>query len=147
MSAISASCCLVPHAAVAFRGKLLLDGGLTDPMPEASQQRLPTVTVSVLAGDGVDVAPSEACGRRGWEEYEQSASAHEGQGKRNRVAEWRRQHPFLRYDVSWSNGRALFDASVMPTGRAQWRFEQGQLDGLRFLRAIGHDPPPPLSKD
>jgi hypothetical protein len=145
ITAISASCCLLPHAAVDFRGARLLDGGFSDPMPEACAascgKQLPTVTVSVLAGDGVDVAPGEASGRRGWQEGE--AETTPGMRGRARVAEWRRQHVFLRYDASGANASALLDAAVLPLRRAQWRFEQGRRDALTFLRAIGHDPPPP----
>jgi len=139
LRAISASCCLSPGG-VAFRGQRLLDGGLSDPMPEACAQAagrrgLPTITISIIAGDGVDVAPDEGMGRRG--------SVVEGEtGCRRRVAEWRRHHTVLRYDASLANARALLDAAVMPQRRAVWRFEQGQQDALKFLRSIGHDPPP-----
>eukprot|EP00802_Teleaulax_amphioxeia_P019287 Tamp_19514.p1 GENE.Tamp_19514~~Tamp_19514.p1 ORF type:complete len:327 (+),score=65.49 Tamp_19514:264-1244(+) len=144
LTAISASCCLLPHAAVDFRGTRFLDGGFSDPMPDACAaacgKQLPTVTISVLAGDGVDVAPGEASGRRGWQEGE-AAAALQG-GGRARAAAWRRGHVFLRYDASGANARALFDATVLPTHRAQWRFDQGRRDAVTFLRAIGHDPPP-----
>ena len=151
ITCISASCCLLPHAPVSFRGQLLIDGGYSNPLPEmhddGSQscgRQLPTITVSILAGHGVDMAPGEATGRRGWKEGEQATAA--ARSARRRVAEWRQSHPFLRYDGSLANAQALVDASALPRARrAQWRFEQGQQDAVRFLRSIGHDPPPPCT--
>ena len=128
LSALSASCCLIPSHAVDFQP--YLDGGFSDPMPDCPL--LPTVTIFVLAGDGVDVAPGEAGGRR--------------QGEAARPAPWRRAHPFLRYDLaSTANARALLDAGYVSPARSQWRYRQGQEDGMRFLRSIGHDhhPYPP----
>jgi hypothetical protein len=125
LSALSASCCLIPSHAVDFQP--YLDGGFSDPMPDCPL--LPTVTIYVLAGDGVDVAPGEAGERR--------------QGEAARPAPWRRAHPFLRYDLaSTANARALLDAGYVSPARSQWRYRQGQEDGMRFLRSIGHDPPP-----
>ena len=124
LRAISASCCLLPTEPVAWGGARYFDGGLSDPMP--ADDELPTVTVSILAGAGVDVAPSEA----------------PPLSSRRELPQWRRDHVFLRYDASAANARALVDAAFMGAARAQWRFEQGSSDGRAFLRSIGHDPPP-----
>ncbi|KAJ8601463.1 hypothetical protein CTAYLR_005699 [Chrysophaeum taylorii] len=53
VTAIAASCCLVP-AGVRHRGRLYYDGGLSDPLPV--DLSLPTIRVSVFAGG--DIAPA-----------------------------------------------------------------------------------------
>ena len=86
LQAIAASCCLVPTAPVAFKGGRYVDGGFSDPMPSATtsiidqlsdgsnssratgissadeKSLLPTVSISILAGAGVDIAPGRVFG-------------------------------------------------------------------------------------
>lgn len=85
---------------------------------------LPTVTISVLSGQGVDISPCEV-GRR-----QESLPLHPNQ-----------HHRFLRYDPSFRNLVALGDCGLAPTmtfTKARQRFMEGQRDGVTFLRSIGH---------
>ena len=138
ITAISASCCLVPTGKVySGDGMTYWDGGLTDPMPDDDQ--LPTVTVSVLRGKGVDIAPSDV---------KRNLMAHGNLNEGNiegtcpvllqRSAKERSR--FLRYDWSGKNIRALLDAGLIPmTGsRARERFDEGRRDASMWLTHLGY---------
>ena len=141
--AISASCCLTPGGVTFDDNKRYWDGGFSDPMPDDDE--LPTVTVSVLRGRGVDIAPGETLnvGSRGSEDKGEAetgvASAKPGDIPARDVRIPPREHSrFLRYDWTGKNLRALVDAGLMSGERARGRFKEGQRDAEEWLRGMGH---------
>jgi hypothetical protein len=162
--AISASCCLTPGGVAFDDGRRYWDGGFSDPMPDDTE--LPTVTVSVLRGRGVDIAPGETLtvgSRRSEDEGEAkevhiasaaaasaAAEASASAAAPTAVAKLEdipardvriplREHSrFLRYDWTGKNLRALVDAGLMSGKRARGRFEEGQRDAEEWLRGMGH---------
>jgi predicted acylesterase/phospholipase RssA len=152
VSAVAASCCLTPGGIVLNRhgigSAVYVDGGFSDPMPH--DPILPTVTVSILAGEGVDIAPGRVGsppgdGSAGFSSAAANAivpdaDAAETLSTRGAAfADRAGLHPFRRYDASVANARAMFDAAWPPSAeRAQSLFELGQKDGLKFLRLAGH---------
>lgn len=104
VSAISASCCLMP-AGVLIRGQKYFDGGFSDPLP--LDPVLPTVAVSILRGPSIHLSPG-------------------GQSKI-------RFRPSPRYDISLANASALLETTILTPTRARARFDQGVQDARHFL--------------
>jgi len=119
LSAVSASCCLTPGG-VLYGGVRYCDGGFTEPLPDDTEG-LPTVSVSILGGRGVDIAPSEV-----------------GREQNKTLVAKIEESRFLRYSWSSANIIALANGGLMSGKRARERFEEGLVDAEKWLGYIGH---------
>jgi hypothetical protein len=133
--AVAASCCLAPTGHRMKDGRFYLDGGFSDPLPHDAT--LPTVTVSVFTGEGVDISPfmfKSVSSSDGGSTYVPRGDVDKSFVSSNTSPTPR---TFRRFDVSLANLMSLFRGFVPPSKEnAMKLFVQGQVDGEGFVSSL-----------